>query len=85
MVKTPKQKFLLSTTVNGNEVKLYRAETWNKRSRYTYYIHWGVSQDDRQSIQELITPQGRDVSLGGAVKQFLAAAKAAQYLTFSKL
>jgi hypothetical protein len=78
-------KFLISTTVNGNEVKLYRKLTWRGRSRYTYYIHWGVPQDGDKSIQELTTPKGRDVSLGGAMKQFFAAAKAAQYLTFSKL
>jgi hypothetical protein len=84
-MKFHEQQFLLSTTVNGNEVKLYRALTWNKGSRYSYYIHWGVPQDNGQSVQELITPKGRDVSLGGAVKQFLAAAKAAQYLKFSKL
>ncbi len=78
-------QFLISTIVNGNEVKLYRKLTWNKGSRYSYYIHWGVPQDGNQTIQELITPKGRDVSLGGAIKQFLAAAKAAQYLKFSKL
>jgi hypothetical protein len=78
-------QFLISTIVNGNEVKLYRRLTWNKGSRYSYYMHWGLPRDNGQSIQELTTPKGRDVSLGGAIKEFLAAAKAAQYLTFSKL
>lgn len=78
-------QFLVSTIVNGNEVKLYRRLTWRGRSRYTYYIHWGVCKSTKQSIQELTTPKGRDVSLGGAMKQFFAAAKAAQYLKFSKL
>lgn len=84
-MKFYEDQFLISTIVNGNEVKLYRKLTWRGRSRYTYYIHWGIPQDGNQTIQELITPKGRDVSLGGAIKQFLAAAKAAQHLTFSKL
>jgi hypothetical protein len=37
------------------------------------------------SKQELLTPSGNTPSVGGAIKQFLKAAKAAQYLTFSKL
>jgi hypothetical protein len=37
------------------------------------------------SKQELLTPKGRTPSVGGAIKQFLAVTKAAQYLKFSKL
>ena len=77
------QEFQISTIVNGNEVKLYRQ--YYAGGKYSYFIHWGLPRDNGQSIQELTTPKGRDVSLGGAIKQFLAAAKAAQYLKFNKL
>lgn len=78
-------KFLISTIVNGNEVKLYKQITWNYRYRYSYFIHWGVPGDDGQSIQELLTPKGRPRSERGAVKEFLKAAKTSQYLKFEKL
>lgn len=84
-MKFNKDQFLVSTIVNGNEVKLYRRLTWNKGSRYSYYIHWGLPGSTKQSIQELLTPKGRTPSQGGAIKKFLAAAKAAQHLTFSTL
>jgi hypothetical protein len=76
-------KFLISTIVNGNEVKLYRQ--YYAGGKYSYFIHWGVPGDDGQSIQELLTPKGRPRSERGAVKEFLKAAKAAQYLKFDKL
>ena len=77
------EEFQISTIVNGNEVKLYRQ--YHAGGKYTYYIHWGVPGSTQQSVQELLTPKGRTPSQGGAIKKFLAAAKAAQYLTFSKL
>ncbi len=75
-------EFQASTIANGNEVKLYRK--YYENGKYTYYIHWGEA-NTQMSKQELLTPSGRTPSQGGAIKQFLAAAKAAQYLTFSKL
>lgn len=77
-------QFLISTIVNGNEVKLYKTLTWDRGSRYSYFIHWGEA-NTQMSKQELLTPSGRIPSEGGAIKQFLKAAKAAQYLKFEKL
>jgi hypothetical protein len=76
------EEFQISTIVNGNEVKLYRK--YYQNGKYTYYIHWGEA-NTQMSKQELLTPSGKTPSQGGAIKQFLAATKAAQYLTFSKL
>lgn len=78
------EQFIISTIVNGNEVKLYKTLTWNNGSRYSYFIHWGEA-NTQMSKQELLTPKGRTPSEGGAIKHFLNAAKAAQYLKFSKL
>lgn len=82
MIRRYDEEFQISTIVNGNEVKLYRK--YYQNSKYTYYIHWGEA-NTQMSKQELLTPSGKTPSQGGAIKQFLAAAKAAQYLTFSKL
>ena len=71
------KQFLASTVVNGNEVRLIKENGG-------YFIHWGEEGKTR-AIQELLTPKGRTPSEGGAIKKFLAAAKAAQYLKFSKL
>jgi hypothetical protein len=76
------EEFQASTIVNGNEVKLYRK--YYQNGKYTYYIHWGEA-NTQMSKRELLTPLGRTPSVGGAIKQFLKAAQAAQYLTFSKL
>jgi hypothetical protein len=82
MIRRYDEEFQISTIVNGNEVKLYRK--YYQNGKYTYYIHWGEA-NTQMSKQELLTPKGRTPSQGGAIKKFLAAAKAAQYLTFSKL
>jgi hypothetical protein len=82
MIRRYDEEFQISTIVNGNEVKLYRK--YYQNGKYTYYIHWGEA-NTQMSKQELLTPSGKTPSQGGAIKQFLAAAKAAQYLTFSKL
>jgi len=81
-------QFLVSTIVNGNEVKLYRTENFDTNSRYVkydYFIHWGLPNSTRQSIQQLLTPSGRRPSQAGAHKQFLAAVRAARQLTFSTI
>jgi hypothetical protein len=82
MIRRYDEEFQISTIVNGNEVKLYRK--YYQNGKYTYYIHWGEA-NTQMSKQELLTPSGKTPSQGGAIKKFLAAAKAAQYLTFSKL
>ena len=82
MIRRYDEEFQASTIVNGNEVKLYRK--YYQNGKHVYYIHWGEA-NTQMSKQELLTPKGRTPSVGGAIKKFLAAAKAAQYLTFSKL
>jgi hypothetical protein len=71
------KQFLASTIVNGNEVKLVKENGG-------YFIHWG-EEDKTKAIQELLTPSGRKPSQSSAHKKFLEAAKAAEYLKFSKL
>ena len=83
MRRSYEQEFQISTIVNGNEVRLYRQ--YYAGGKYSYFIHWGVPGDNGQAVEELLTPKGRTPSEGGAIKKFLAATKAAQYLTFSKL
>lgn len=70
-------KYLASTIVNGNEVRLV---TRNGR----YFIHWG-EQGKIKAVQELLTPSGRKPSQSSAHKKFLEAVEATQYLKFSKL
>ena len=82
MIRRYDEEFQASTIVNGNEVKLYRK--YYQNGKYSYYIHWGEA-NTQMSKQELLTPKGRTPSVGGAIKHFLNAAKAAQYLKFSKL
>ena len=82
MIRRYDEEFQASTIVNGNEVKLYRKYYHN--GKYSYYIYWGEA-NTQMSKQELLTPKGNTPSVGGAIKHFLNAAKAAQYLKFSKL
>ena len=82
MIRRYDKEFQASTIVNGNEVELYRK--YYQNGKYSYYIHWGEA-NTQMSVQELLTPKGRTPSVGGAIKHFLNAAKAAQYLKFSKL
>lgn len=82
MIRRYDEEFQASTIVNGNEVKLYRK--YYPGGKYSYYIYWGEA-NTQMSKQELLTPSGRTPSVGGAIKHFLNAAKAAQYLKFSKL
>ena len=71
-------QFIASTIVNGNEVQLIKQDN-------TYSICWGESSDDTRSQTELLTLKGNPVKESDAIKQFLQAVEAAQYLTFSKL
>lgn len=82
-MESNKDQFLVSTIVNGNEVKLYRELDWTQNQRYSYYIHWG-NVNDPKTKQRLETPSGRKPSEGGAIKQFFKAVEAAKHLTFSK-
>jgi len=82
MISRYDEEFQASSIINGNEVKLYRKYYHN--GKYSYYIHWGEA-NTQMSKQELLTPSGRTPSVGGAIKQFLKAVKAAEYLKFSKL
>ena len=70
-------KYLASTIVNGNEVRLV---TRNGR----YFIHWG-EEGKIKAVQELLTPSGRKPSQSSAHKKFLEAVETTQYLKFSKL
>jgi hypothetical protein len=72
------EQFIASAIVNGNEVQLIKQDN-------TYSIRWGESSDDARSQTELLTLEGNPVKESDAIKQFLQAAEAAQYLTFSKL
>ena len=72
------EQFIASAIVNGNEVQLIKQDT-------TYSICWGESSDDTRSQTELLTLKGNPVKESDAIKQFLQATEAAQYLTFSKL
>jgi hypothetical protein len=71
-------QFIASAIVDGNEVQLIKQDD-------TYSIRWGESSDDTRSQTELLTLKGNPVKESDAIKQFLQAAEAAQYLTFSKL
>jgi hypothetical protein len=82
MIRRYDEEFQASTIVNGNEVKLYRK--YYQNGKYSYYIYWGEA-NIQMNKQELLTPSGRTPSVGGAIKQFLRAAKAAQHLKFSRL
>ena len=72
------EKIIATATVNDNQVQLVKQNN-------SYFIYWGEPLDQYQSKTELLTPKGRIPSEGGAIKQFLKATKAAQYLKFSKL
>lgn len=71
------EQFIASAIVNGNEVQLIKQYD-------SYFILWG-EQNTSKSKQELLTPTGRVPSKNSAYKQFIRAAKAAQYLKFDKL
>jgi hypothetical protein len=70
-------EYLASAVVNGNEVRLV---TRDKR----YFIHWG-EEGMIKAVQELLTLEGNSVKELEAIRQFLEATEAAQYLTFSRL
>jgi hypothetical protein len=70
-------EYLASAIVNGNEVRLV---TRDKR----YFIHWG-KEGRIKTEQELLTPKGNSVKEPEAIRQFLEATDAAQYLKFHEL
>jgi hypothetical protein len=72
------EQFIASAIVDGNEVQLIKQDD-------IYSICWGESSDDTRSQTELLTLEGDPIKESDAVKQFLQAAEAAQYLIFSKL
>ncbi len=72
------EQFIASAIVDGNEVQLIKQDD-------TYSIRWGESSDDTRSQTELLTLEGDPIKESDAIKQFLQAAEAAQYLIFSKL
>jgi hypothetical protein len=72
------EQFIASAIVNGNEVQLIKQDN-------TYSICWGESSDDTRSQIELLTLEGNPVKKSNAIKQFLQAAEAAQYLKFNRL
>jgi hypothetical protein len=70
-------EFLASAIVNGNEVRLITRDN-------RYFIHWG-KEGRIKTEQELLTLEGNPAQESEAIKQFLKAIEAAQYLTFSRL
>lgn len=72
------EQFIASAIVNGNKVQLIKQDD-------TYSIYWGESSNNTRSQTELLTLKGNPVKKSDAIKQFLQAVEAAQYLTFSKL
>ena len=72
------KQFLASTIVNGNEVQLLKEHN-------RYFIYWGESSTNSRTETELLTLKGNPVKEPDAIKEFLQAAEAAKYLTFSKL
>lgn len=71
------KKIIATAQVNENEVQLIKELN-------SYYIYWG-EQNTNKSKQKLLTPSGRIPSQTSAIKKFLEAAEAAQYLKFDKL
>lgn len=71
------KKIIATAQVNENEVQLIKELN-------SYYIYWG-EQNTNKSKQKLLTPSGRIPSQTSAIKKFLEAAEAAQYLKFEKL
>ena len=67
-----------TTTVNGNEIQLVKELN-------RYYIYWGEVKEHYRAKAELLTPSGRIPSQTSAIKKFLQAARAAEYLKFEKL
>ena len=84
-MKEYKEEFLASSEVHGNKVSLFRKLEWKRKSRYTYYIHWGEVKSEPKTRMELLTPKGNDYQIGGAIKQFFQAIEAAKQVTFSKI
>jgi len=70
-------EYLASAVVNGNEVRLVTRDG-------KYFIHWGKAGKIKAE-QELLTPKGNSVKESEAIRQFLEATEAAQYLKFSRL
>lgn len=70
-------EYLASAVVNGNEVRLVTRDS-------RYFIHWG-KEGKIKTEQELLTLEGNPAKESEAIRQFLEATEAAQYLTFSRL
>lgn len=71
-------KVVATVKVNGNEVYLVEQED-------EYYIYWGEAKQEGKASIELLTTKGKKPSYKRVMKEFLAAADAAQYLKFEKL
>ena len=70
-------QFIASAIVNGNEVRLVTRDN-------RYFIHWGEAGKIK-AVQELLTLEGNPAKELEAIRQFLEATEAAQYLKFSRL
>jgi hypothetical protein len=70
-------EYLASAVVNGNEVRLVTRDN-------RYFIHWGEAGKIK-AVQELLTLEGNPAKELEAIRQFLEATEAAQYLKFSRL
>lgn len=69
---------LATVEINENEVLLVSESG-------EYYIHWGGAKQNSRTKMEITTSKGKKPSLKRVIKEFLAAADAAQYLKFEKL
>ena len=72
------EKVVATAQVNENEVQLVK-------ELGRYYIYWGEVKEHYRAKVELLTPSGKIPSQTSAIKKFLQATKAAQYLKFEKL
>jgi len=67
-------EYLASAVVNGNEIRLVTRDS-------RYFIHWG-EEGMIKAVQELLTVEGNPAKEPEAIRQFLEATEAAQYLKF---
>jgi hypothetical protein len=71
-------KVIATVQVNGNEVYLVKEGD-------QYLIYWGQAKQEGKASIEILTRKGKKPSFNRVMKEFLAAADAAQYLKFEKL
>ncbi len=71
-------KIVATVQVNDNEIYLVQVED-------KYCIYWGQAKQEGKASIEILTHKGKQPSFNRVMKEFLAAADAAQYLKFERL